>query len=204
MEHKDDLELILSKLDVEPNLDRINKKCNIKPHELVRVPKTYTFRPLYISLIVIIALLITLNIAVISIYYNNKKGDEPSNEIIDNTNQDENILPGDEDIIQGVEQVPTQELLIEYNVKNELFNYSKPSDKFNNDFDNEYSSNNTNKTLIIEKITMNKEGEVISTETSEEKVVIVSMNAVGEFRVTLENGVILDYNLVEDTWEEVK
>lgn len=211
MEHKNEIDLILSKLDVEPSLDRINKKCKINQNSIT--PRPSFFKPVYISLIIIITLLLTLNIVIISIYFDGKYDSNVNNNgfieegFTENNNNniiDENV-PGSDNNGNDEFEVntsPNPEVYITiYEIQDQLFdikdeNSSKPS----------YENNFLNKAMVtMNTIKKDIDGNVIDNSVTIQRIEkIILLESLNLFKVELDNGLVFMYNALTHVWEEVK
>lgn len=212
MDHKNEIDLILSNLDVEPNLDRINKKCNINKNILPS--RTTFFRPVYISLIIIITLLLTLNIVIISIYFDGKYDSninsgfieegiiEDENEDIGNNKGDENVPGNDNNGNNDIESdtpLNPEVYMTTYEIYDQLFDSSenmKPT----------YDSSFLNNTMVtMNTIKKDIDGNIIDNTVSCQKIEkIILLESPNLFQVELDNGLVFFYNALTNVWEEVK
>ena len=179
MAKKKDVDVILSKLDVEPNLDRINNKCDISFNNNSVNNKPLRLRPIYLSLGIIIVLLITLNITIITLYY--RANETSTNEPDDKPNN-------------TIDPVVSTE----YEVIDTIFN-----DEVVVSPDMNYKEENNMQITVVEK-GKDKDGNVLYSNMQIEIVDKIILESSDSYNVFCASGLLIKYNKTTDEWEVIE
>ena len=174
MAKKKDIDLILSQLEVSPNLDSINSKCNIVGNNNKPSNKILRLRPITLSLCIILVLIIIINGTIIMLNHINKKSLDDPNSLVNKV------------------------AFTEYEVVDTIFN-----DEVIISPDMEYKKDNNMQIAVVE-IGKDTLGNIIYTNRKIEVVKNVFMETQYNYKVICLSGTLIKYDKIQDEWEVIK